>query len=93
MRRFLWLGVWVCAGLGSSAMAADMVEINCADAAALSAGLHNVGDAKAAAIVTHRETTGLFKTADDLASVPGIGEKTVEANRDRIDPTQDCAGT
>lgn len=93
MRRLLWLGVCACAGFAGPAMAADMVKINCADAAALSAGLHNIGDAKAAAIVTHRETAGLFKAVDDLAAVSGVGEKTVEANRDRIDPTQDCAGT
>lgn len=92
MRRLFWAGVWVCAGLATPAIAADTVKINCADAATLAAGLHNVGEAKAAAIVSHRDGAGLFEAPEDLGAVPGIGEKTVEANRDRIDVTQDCAG-
>jgi competence protein ComEA len=43
-----------------------------------------VGDSKAAAIVAYRTKNGAFKTADELAMVKGIGQKTVEANRDNI---------
>lgn len=38
--------------------------------------LPGIGPAKAAAIITHREQVGAFKTAEDLKAVPGIGDKT-----------------
>ncbi|WP_372719051.1 ComEA family DNA-binding protein [Immundisolibacter sp.] len=76
--------------LGAGIATAATVDINCADAAALAAGLNGVGDAKAQAIVTHRAEMGLFKTADDLAAVKGIGAKTVEANRANITVSESC---
>lgn len=66
------------------------VDINCADAAALASGLKGVGDAKAAAIVAYRTEHGPFKSADDLASVAGIGPKTVEENRADIVISESC---
>lgn len=70
--------------LAASALAADKVDINRADAATLAAGLNGVGMAKAEAIVAHRKEHGPFKSADQLAEVKGIGLKLVEKNRDRI---------
>ena len=70
--------------LAGSALAADKVNINTADAAALDAVLLNVGPAKAEAIVAYRKQNGLFRSAEQLALVKGIGLKTVEKNRDRI---------
>lgn len=70
--------------LASSAFAADKVNINTADAAAIDRVLVNVGPAKAEAIVAHRKANGAFKSAEQLAMVKGIGLKTVEKNRDRI---------
>jgi competence protein ComEA len=70
--------------LATSAFAADKVNINTADAAALDAVLVNVGPAKAQAIVDYRKANGAFKSAEELAMVKGIGLKTVEKNRDRI---------
>jgi competence protein ComEA len=70
--------------LATSAFAADKVNINTADAAALDAVLVNVGPAKAQAIVDYRKANGVFKSAEELAMVKGIGLKTVEKNRDRI---------
>jgi len=69
----------------ASALAAGKVNINTADAAALSDGLKGVGPAKAAAIVEYRKANGPFKSADQLASVKGIGLATVEKNRDLIE--------
>ncbi|MGZ8152965.1 MAG: ComEA family DNA-binding protein, partial [Methylovulum sp.] len=43
--------------------------------------LSGVGQKKAEAIVKYREEKGLFKTAEELANVTGIGEKTVEKNK------------
>lgn len=64
------------------AMAAP-VNINTADAAGLQA-LNGVGPAKAAAIVEYRDANGPFASIEDLTAVDGIGEKTVEANREAI---------
>jgi competence ComEA-like helix-hairpin-helix protein len=60
------------------------VNINSADADALSQALINIGPSKAAAIVAYRKQHGAFRTADQLAEVKGVGLKTVEKNRDRI---------
>ena len=70
--------------LAGSAFAADKVNINSADAAALDEVLINIGPAKAQAIVDYRKANGPFKSAEELAMVKGIGLKTVEKNRDRI---------
>lgn len=67
-----------------SALAAGKVDINRDSAAALAAGLNGVGQAKAEAIVAHREKNGPFRSADQLAEVRGIGLSTVEKNRDVI---------
>lgn len=71
--------------LATSAFAADKVNINTADAATIDAVLVNVGPAKAQAIVEYRKANGAFKSAEELAMVKGIGLKTVEKNRDRIE--------
>lgn len=60
------------------------VDINTADAETLSAELDGVGLSKAKAIVEYREKYGPFKNADDLSLVKGIGDRTVEINRDNI---------
>ena len=70
--------------LAWSALAADKVNINTADAATIDRVLVNVGPAKAQAIVDYRKANGAFKSAEQLAMVKGIGLKTVEKNRDRI---------
>lgn len=67
-----------------SAFASEKVNINTADAATLDRVLVNVGPAKAEAIVAYRKQNGAFKSPEQLASVKGIGLKTVEKNRDRI---------
>lgn len=71
--------------MATSAFAADKVNINSADAAALDEALLNVGPSKAQAIVDYRKENGPFKSAEELAMVKGIGLKTVEKNRDRIE--------
>ncbi|MFT4180056.1 MAG: helix-hairpin-helix domain-containing protein [Thermomonas sp.] len=70
--------------LAGTAIAAEKVNINTADAATLDRVLVNVGPAKAQAIVDHRKSNGAFKSPEQLALVKGIGLKTVEKNRDRI---------
>ncbi|KPN20947.1 ComEA family DNA-binding protein [Luteimonas terrae] len=63
----------------------EKVNINTADAATLARVLHNVGQAKAEAIVAYRDENGPFRSAEQLAQVGGIGLKTVERNADRIE--------
>lgn len=46
--------------------------------------LPGIGPAKAAAIVTHRETEGPFAVPGDLRAVTGIGEKTFQQLADLI---------
>ncbi|WP_101844348.1 helix-hairpin-helix domain-containing protein [Halobacillus sp. Marseille-P3879] len=46
--------------------------------------LPGIGPSKAKAIVQYREENGLFKTNEDLLSVAGIGEKTLETLEEYI---------
>ena len=63
---------------------AGPVDINTADAQTISQELEGIGLTKAQAIVEYREKHGPFKSADDLSLVKGIGDRTVELNRDNI---------
>lgn len=65
------------------AMAAP-VDINTADAKAISKIMKGVGIKKAEAIVAYRKKNGKFKSIDDLSKVKGIGKKTVAKNRKYI---------
>jgi len=60
------------------------VNVNTADAKSISEALSGIGLKKAEAIVKYRTEKGLFKTAEDLANVKGIGEKTIEKNKNDI---------
>jgi competence protein ComEA len=63
---------------------AGPVDINTADAETISNELDGVGLTKAQAIVEYRKKHGPFKSAEDLSLVKGIGERTVELNKDNI---------
>ena len=63
---------------------AGPVNVNTADAETISESLQNVGLKKARAIVEYREKHGPFRSPDDLSLVKGIGERTVEVNRENI---------
>ena len=63
---------------------AGPVNVNNADATAIAAALKGVGQSKAEAIVAYRNEHGAFKSADELAKVKGIGQKTVDNNRTLI---------
>jgi competence protein ComEA len=60
------------------------VNVNTADAKTIAEALTGVGPAKAEAIIEYREKNGPFKSAEDFIKVPGIGEKTVEKNKNDI---------
>jgi competence protein ComEA len=63
---------------------AGPVDINKADAATIAKELQGIGLSRAQAIVAYREKNGLFKSAEDLRKVKGIGAKTLELNRANI---------
>ena len=73
------------------AFAANTVDINTADAKTLET-LDGVGPSKAQAIIEYRQANGPFKSPDDLGKVKGIGDKTLEANRERISVNGAMAG-
>ena len=60
---------------------ASPVNINTADAKTIADALQGIGLKKAEAIVAYRTEKGPFKTIEELANVPGIGEKTIEKNK------------
>lgn len=71
--------------LSASAFASSgSVDINRASAAEIAAAMNGVGLTKAEAIVAYRDQNGPFKSVEQLAEVKGIGLKTVEKNRDRL---------
>lgn len=70
--------------LTGTALAAESVNVNTADAATIDRVMLNVGPSKAQAIVDYRDANGAFRSAEQLAMVKGIGLKTIEKNRDRI---------
>ena len=70
------------AGVGG-AVAMEKVNINTAPVDQL-LQLDRVGAKYAQRIVEYREKFGPFEKAEDIMKVKGIGEKTWEANKDRI---------
>ncbi len=79
-----WLGIVAAVAYLPMIAWAGPVDINTADAETISAELKGIGLSKAKAIVEYREKHGPFKSADDLSLVKGIGDRTVEINRDDI---------
>jgi competence protein ComEA len=74
----------LCAVLLPFVALAGPVNVNTADAETISESLQGIGLSKAHAIVEYRQKHGPFKSADDLSLVKGIGDRTVELNRDNI---------
>ncbi len=63
---------------------AGTVNVNTADASVLAESLDGIGSTKAIAIVEYREQNGNFESLEDLLQVKGIGEMTLERNKDII---------
>lgn len=68
---------------GERSSESGKININTATASELEK-LPGIGPAKAAAIVSFRDSNGPFLAVDDLAGVPGIGLKTVESLKEYI---------
>jgi len=64
-----------------SAIAAQVVDINRADAATMIENWKGIGEKKARAIVSYRKKNGRFSSIDELANVKGVGEGLIKNNR------------
>ena len=84
MKKLTQLFVAIALLFGSHFAAAEVVNINTADAATLAANIVGVGEKKAIAIVNFREEHGPFKSVDELTQVKGIGLKLVDNNRENL---------
>jgi competence protein ComEA len=70
--------------LFSANVLAAPVNVNTADAQTIANSLNGIGEKKAQAIIEYREKNGNFETVESLTEVSGVGEKTVEKNREDI---------
>lgn len=80
--KIILLGIFL--GLSFAAMAQDSLNINTASAEMLAETIEGVGERKAEAIVRYREEHGPFASVDELLEVSGIGPKTLERSRDKL---------
>lgn len=69
--------------LNVNATEAEKVNINTASAEQLTQ-LKGIGPSHAAKIIEFREQNGPFKAPEDLTQISGIGQKTVENNKELI---------
>lgn len=83
MLRFL-LAAALTMLLALPAMAATPVNVNKADATNIAKSLDGIGPSKARAIVAWREEHGPFKKLEDLTQIKGIGQSTLDRNREAI---------
>lgn len=82
--KFLNVLLGLVLALCSAVTFAQAIDINTATAEQLDKGLKGIGPAKAAEIVKYREANGPFTSVDDLAKVPGIGDKTLAEIRNSV---------
>lgn len=68
----------------TEAIVAGPVNLNTASAEELAAKLHGIGQSKAEAIVAHRDAHGPFTAVEQLLDIKGIGQATLDRNRDII---------
>ena len=82
-------GVVRCDGVGDDVgdrawLFGGRLDLNRASAQSLSR-IKGIGDGTARAIVAHRDAHGPFAHVDNLDAVPGIGPKTLERLRERVE--------
>ncbi|AQZ95918.1 ComEA family DNA-binding protein [Halopseudomonas phragmitis] len=78
------MSTWVAVPALAEQSVGPVVNINHASAAEIAEVLQGVGESKAQAIVAYRDENGAFESVESLAGVKGIGQATVERNRERI---------
>lgn len=70
--------------LSTLVFAAGAVNINTADKDTLMTAITGIGEKRAEAIITYREANGPFKSVEELLNVKGVGEATLEKNREKL---------
>lgn len=86
MIRNLLIALFLSLAVAQTGLAEEMkVDVNTASAEQLAEALTGVGPAKAEAIIEYRQANGGFEHIDELVNVKGIGLRTVDRNRDRIE--------
>ena len=75
---FLWFGMQTLYAVEGT------VNINTASVEKLSETLSGIGLKRAKQIVEYRERFGPFTSVEQLGNVNGIGERTIEKNRDQL---------
>jgi len=68
---------------GASGGKSDKVNLNTATEAELQT-ISGIGQKRASDIIAYRESTGRFKSVDDLKKVSGIGDKTLEKLKEYV---------
>lgn len=62
----------------------EKINLNKADAKALTNAMKGIGVKRAQAIISYRDAHGAFKSIDDLAAVKGVGKGFVKRNHERL---------
>ena len=70
--------------LVQAVFALQPVNVNKADAKLIAESLHSIGESKAKAIVAYRTEHGPFTSIEQVGNVKGIGDKTLEKNKQYI---------
>ena len=73
--------------VSTKVQAVNKINLNKADADALTHSIQGIGAKRAEAIVSYRETHGPFKSVEELAQVRGVGKKFVESNLSQLQET------
>lgn len=84
MRHFLSAALLISTLLLAQLALATPININAATATELDSSLQGIGEKRAQRIVEYRERHGPFATPEDIMSVPYIGRRIFEANRQDI---------
>lgn len=81
--KYLFTVICLSISLMAGAVEAGKVNINSATVEDFST-LNGVGPAKAKAIVEYRKQIGEFKSIEELTMVKGIGESTINKNKEKL---------
>lgn len=81
--KYLFTVICLSISLMAGAVETGTVNINSATVEEFST-LNGVGPAKAKAIIEYREQIGEFKSIEELVMVKGIGEATVNKNKEKL---------
>lgn len=83
LAKYLLTVLCISFSLMAGAVEAAKININTATAEEFTS-LNGIGPAKAKAIVEYRKQIGEFKSLEELTMVKGIGESTINQNKEKL---------